>query len=88
MVGQRWLEGQVIQCVATVALRARRKGFLAKLRAICDEHGILLIMDEVQSGIGRTGKMFACQHESIVPDILIAAKGLASGMPIGVKCGG
>ena len=59
------------------------KGFLSKLRAICDEHGILLIMDEVQSGIGRTGKMFACQHESVVPDIVVVAKGLASGMPLG-----
>jgi 4-aminobutyrate aminotransferase len=59
------------------------KGFLSKLRALCDEHGMLLIMDEIQSGIGRTGKMFACQHESIVPDILVAAKGLASGMPLG-----
>jgi 4-aminobutyrate aminotransferase len=59
------------------------KGFLSKLRAICDEHGIVLIMDEVQSGIGRTGKMFACQHESIVPDIVVVAKGLASGMPLG-----
>src|SRR5213079_1008300 len=59
------------------------KGFLSKLRAICDEHGIVLIMDEVQSGIGRTGKMFACQHESVVPDIVIVAKGLASGMPLG-----
>ena len=59
------------------------KGFLAKLRAICDEHGIVLIMDEVQSGIGRTGRMFACQHESIVPDIVVVAKGLASGMPLG-----
>ena len=59
------------------------KGFLSKLRAICDAHGILLIMDEIQSGIGRTGKMFACQHESIVPDIVVVAKGLASGMPLG-----
>lgn len=59
------------------------KGFLSRLRAICDEHGIVLIMDEVQSGIGRTGKMFACQHESIVPDIVVVAKGLASGMPLG-----
>ncbi len=58
-------------------------GFLAALRALCDKHGILLVMDEVQSGIGRTGKMFACEHENIVPDILLAAKGLASGMPLG-----
>src|SRR3954463_8896908 len=59
------------------------KGFLSKLRAMCDEHGILLIMDEVQSGVGRTGKWWACQHDNVVPDILTTAKGLASGMPLG-----
>lgn len=58
-------------------------GFLAGLRAICDEHGILLIFDEVQSGVGRTGKMFACEHWGVQPDILTSAKGLGSGLPIG-----
>ena len=58
-------------------------GFLRALREITERHGILLIMDEVQSGIGRTGRMFACEHEGIVPDILLTAKGLASGMPLG-----
>ncbi len=58
-------------------------GFLSSLRSLCDKFGMLLIMDEVQSGIGRTGKMFACEHEGVVPDILVAAKGLASGMPLG-----
>jgi len=58
-------------------------GFLAGLRGICDEHGILLIFDEVQSGIGRTGKMFACEHWGVRPDILTSAKGLGSGLPIG-----
>ena len=58
-------------------------GFLRALRALTEKHGILLIMDEVQSGIGRTGKMFACEHDSVVPDILLVAKGLASGMPLG-----
>ncbi|QUD89326.1 acetyl ornithine aminotransferase family protein [Phenylobacterium montanum] len=58
-------------------------GFLAGLRALCDEHGILLIFDEVQSGVGRTGKMFASQHESVAPDIMTLAKGLGSGLPIG-----
>ena len=57
--------------------------FLPRLREICDKHGILLVLDEVQSGIGRTGKMFACEHENIVPDIIVVAKGLASGMPLG-----
>ena len=59
-------------------------GFLSGLRALCDRHGILLIFDEVQSGIGRTGKMFACQHFDVVPDIMSLAKGLGSGMPIGM----
>ena len=58
-------------------------GFLAGLRALCDEHGILLIFDEVQSGIGRTGKMFACEHWGVRPDIVTSAKGLGSGLPIG-----
>ncbi|HEY2346760.1 MAG TPA: acetyl ornithine aminotransferase family protein [Xanthomonadaceae bacterium] len=58
-------------------------GFLAGLRALCDEHGILLIFDEVQSGVGRTGKMFACEHWDVAPDIMTLAKGLGSGLPIG-----
>jgi 4-aminobutyrate aminotransferase len=57
--------------------------FLPRLREICDRHGILLIADEVQSGAGRTGKMWAIEHWGIEPDILLAAKGIASGMPIG-----
>jgi 4-aminobutyrate aminotransferase len=59
-------------------------GFLAGLRALCDRHGILLIFDEVQCGIGRTGRMFASQHWGVTPDIMSLAKGLASGMPLGV----
>ena len=58
-------------------------GFLAGIREICDRHGILLIADEVQSGAGRTGKMWAIDHEGVVPDILLTAKGIASGMPLG-----
>lgn len=56
--------------------------FLQGLRRICDEHGILLVVDEVQSGFGRTGKFFAFEHADIEPDIIIMAKGLGSGMPI------
>jgi len=59
------------------------RGFLPALRELCDRHGILLVVDEVQSGIGRTGKMFACDHEGVEPDVLLTAKGLGSGMPIG-----
>ena len=59
------------------------KEFLQGLRRICDEHGILLIVDEVQSGFGRTGKMFACEHYDLKPDIITLAKGIASGMPMG-----
>ncbi len=58
-------------------------GFLAGLRAICDEIGSLLIFDEVQSGVGRTGKMWACEHSGVKPDIMTSAKGLGSGLPIG-----
>ena len=58
-------------------------GFLKELRALCDRHGILLVCDEVQSGVGRTGKMFACEHDGIEPDVITVAKGLGSGMPIG-----
>ena len=58
-------------------------GFLAGLRALCDRHGILLVFDEVQCGVGRTGKMFACEHWGVAPDILTSAKGLGSGLPIG-----
>jgi len=56
--------------------------FMKGLREICDKHGILLILDEVQSGFGRTGKWFAFEHYGILPDIMTVAKGLASGMPI------
>ncbi|MEO7136736.1 MAG: acetyl ornithine aminotransferase family protein [Gemmatimonadales bacterium] len=58
-------------------------GYLPALRELCDRHGILLVADEVQCGVGRTGKMFACEHEGVEPDILLTAKGLGSGMPIG-----
>src|SRR2546430_7842872 len=58
-------------------------GYLQALRELCDRHGILLVCDEVQCGVGRTGKMWACEHEGIEPDVLLAAKGLGSGMPIG-----
>ena len=56
--------------------------FMKGLREICDKHGILLIFDEVQSGFGRTGKWFALEHFGVVPDIITAAKGIASGMPL------
>jgi 4-aminobutyrate aminotransferase len=59
-------------------------GFLQGLRELCDRHGILLIFDEVQSGVGRTGKMFAAEHWDVAPDIMTLAKGLGSGMPIGM----
>lgn len=57
--------------------------FLPRLRELCSRHGILLVCDEVQSGMGRTGKLWAVQHVGVEPDIIATAKGLASGMPIG-----
>jgi 4-aminobutyrate aminotransferase len=56
--------------------------FLAGLRAICDQHGIMLIFDEIQSGFGRTGRLFAFEHSGVQPDILCLAKGIASGLPL------
>lgn len=56
--------------------------WLRKVRELCDKHGIMLILDEVQSGMGRTGKMWAYEHFDVVPDIMTAAKGLGSGMPV------
>ena len=58
-------------------------GFLSGLRQICDENGIMLMVDEIQSGAGRTGKWWAIEHENVEPDILCFAKGIGSGMPIG-----
>ncbi|MDR5876366.1 4-aminobutyrate--2-oxoglutarate transaminase [Halomonas sp. CUBES01] len=63
------------------------KSFLEKVRAICDEHGILMIIDEVQSGFGRTGKMFAIEHSGVEPDIMTMAKSMGDGMPISAIVG-
>jgi 4-aminobutyrate aminotransferase len=57
--------------------------FLPGLRQICDEHGVLLVLDEVQSGFGRTGKNFACEHWEVEGDIMCLAKGIANGLPLG-----
>jgi 4-aminobutyrate aminotransferase len=58
-------------------------GWLPALRDLCDRHGIMLICDEVQSGMGRTGKMWMVEHPGVEPDVLLAGKGIASGMPLG-----
>jgi 4-aminobutyrate aminotransferase len=57
--------------------------FLRELRALCDRHGILLVSDEVQTGYGRTGRMWGFEHAGIVPDVVCAAKGIANGLPLG-----
>jgi 4-aminobutyrate aminotransferase len=58
-------------------------GWFRYLRDLCDRHGILLVCDEVQTGVGRSGRMWAVEHEGVTPDILIAGKGIASGLPLG-----
>lgn len=58
-------------------------GFLSAVRELCTKHGILMIVDEVQTGVGRTGDFFAFQHEDVLPDVITMAKGLGAGMPIG-----
>ena len=57
-------------------------GFLAALRRLCDKHGIVLIVDEVQTGFGRTGEMFAIEHDKIAPDLMTVGKSLCAGMPL------
>jgi 4-aminobutyrate aminotransferase/(S)-3-amino-2-methylpropionate transaminase len=61
--------------------------YLRRLRELCDEHGILLIADEIQTGFGRTGKMFAIEHSGVAPDLLTASKSLAGGMPLSAVIG-
>lgn len=64
-------------------IRPASQGYLAGLRQLCDQHEWLMITDEIQCGMGRTGKWFASQHENIVPDVITVAKALGNGMPIG-----
>src|SRR5262249_28874322 len=69
---------------ATLGAVPAVQGYFTRIREICDRHGILLILDEVMCGMGRTGTMFACEQEGIAPDIAVMAKGLGAGyQPIG-----
>jgi 4-aminobutyrate aminotransferase/(S)-3-amino-2-methylpropionate transaminase len=63
------------------------EGFLSRLRRVCDTHGIVLIADEIQSGFGRTGKMFAIEHDGVEPDLITLAKGMGGGYPIAAVAG-
>jgi acetylornithine/N-succinyldiaminopimelate aminotransferase len=76
---------EVIQGEGGINVASRE--FLSAVEAACQEHGALLIIDEIQTGIGRTGKAFAFQHFGLQPDIITAAKGLGSGLPIGAVVG-
>lgn len=62
-------------------------GFLTAIRALCDRHGIVMIVDEIQAGIARTGKMYGVQHSGVVPDLITMAKGLAGGFPLSAVTG-
>ncbi|MCC7354627.1 MAG: aspartate aminotransferase family protein [Anaerolineae bacterium] len=64
-------------------VRPASPGYLLGLQRLCDERGALLILDEIQTGLGRTGRWFACQHTGVVPDLMALAKGLAGGVPMG-----
>ena len=67
-------------------IRTPAPRFLEELRQLCDEHDLLLILDEVQCGMGRTGRLFAYEWTRMTPDIMALAKGLGGGFPIGVPC--
>ncbi|MEE2672251.1 MAG: aspartate aminotransferase family protein [Myxococcota bacterium] len=67
--------------------RAAPDAWLQRLREICDEHGIVFVADEVQCGMGRTGRLFAVEHSGVVPDVVTTAKSLAAGMPLGAVTG-
>jgi 4-aminobutyrate aminotransferase len=69
-------------CQASAGYIIPGDGYLRGIRDLCDEFGFLLIDDEIQAGMGRTGAMWACEHEGVVPDMIAASKGLASGLPI------
>jgi putrescine aminotransferase len=65
-------------------MRLPPRGYLAEVARLCQRYGTLLVLDEVQTGLGRTGKMFACEHEGVVPDVIAVAKGLSGGLvPVG-----
>jgi len=70
------------RCRARAASTSRRSVFLKQLRALADAHGIVLVVDEIQSGIARTGKMLAIEHAGVKPDLVTLAKGLAGGFPL------
>ncbi len=83
---ERALEGQDVAAVimeplvqGAAGMRLQREGYLREVRELCDRHGTLLILDEVATGFGRTGAMFACEHENVAPDFLCLAKGLTGG---------
>jgi 4-aminobutyrate aminotransferase/(S)-3-amino-2-methylpropionate transaminase len=58
------------------------QGYFKRIKSICEKHGILLIIDEIQSGMGRTGKLFACEHFDVIPDIILTGKSIAAGLPL------
>lgn len=62
-------------------------GYLQRIKAICERNGIILIVDEIQTGMGRTGKLYACEHFDVVPDIILSGKSLAAGLPLAAVTG-
>ncbi len=86
---QRGVHGAILvePIQARGGIRIPPAGFLSMLREVCDEHGALLILDEIYTGFGRTGAWFACEHESVVPDLICLGKALTGGFPLSACVG-
>jgi acetylornithine/N-succinyldiaminopimelate aminotransferase len=82
LIGPRTVAVMLEPIQGEAGVVAATAGFLRSLRALCDEHGLLLILDEVQTGVGRTGTMFAFEQAGVMPDILTLGKGLGGGVPL------
>ena len=85
--GARWRPSSSSRCRAKGVFCRRRRAFWSAFAQLCTQHGIVMVADEIQCGFGRTGKLFACEHYGIAPDLITTGKSLGAGMPIAAVTG-